>query len=347
MLLKCLKCGGKKKKLGGKPKMQEAGFVDPIDPKLTMGLHNYMQRRKAGLPTNPFKSTGNEGTASNPMTPWEWNHTAPPPRQSANVDPYFLMQGATNGLAWLSGMVERNRQNQYYYNQMASFGQINPMPATDYQPNPYQLYAQMGGKINSKNINSMRKSLMYKPKKQAGGQVGYFDERKVINRMDNSTGILNLPSNNDAHYLGPSTFAYKRGGKISRKTHQMMAKQMKTSRPAPKATGTLNGATMGTPMSSPMGTQPPSPKGGWQQSSWKKGGTVRGKLLAGKLSPKVKSSQTDVDNDGDNFKKGGKWIQGAIKHPGRCTPISRPGCTGHARALALLFKRKHGFHKGK
>lgn len=40
----------------------------------------------------------------------------------------------------------------------------------------------------------------------------------------------------------------------------------------------------------------------------------------------------------------GKWIQGAIKHPGRCTPITKPGCTGAAKALAERFK--HGdIHK--
>ncbi len=36
--------------------------------------------------------------------------------------------------------------------------------------------------------------------------------------------------------------------------------------------------------------------------------------------------------------KPGRWIQGAIKHPGRCTPMSKPGCTGAARALAKRFK---------
>ncbi len=33
------------------------------------------------------------------------------------------------------------------------------------------------------------------------------------------------------------------------------------------------------------------------------------------------------------------WIKGAIKHPGRCTPMSKPGCKGAARALAIRFKR--------
>jgi len=38
------------------------------------------------------------------------------------------------------------------------------------------------------------------------------------------------------------------------------------------------------------------------------------------------------------YQEGDKWIQKAVKHPGRCTPMSKPGCTGHARALAKRFK---------
>ena len=47
------------------------------------------------------------------------------------------------------------------------------------------------------------------------------------------------------------------------------------------------------------------------------------------------------------FKKGGngKWIQKAtasIKRrgtEGKCTPITKPGCTGRAKALAKTFKK--------
>lgn len=55
----------------------------------------------------------------------------------------------------------------------------------------------------------------------------------------------------------------------------------------------------------------------------------------------------DVFYGNPDMKKGGHWIQGAVnpKHRGFCTPLSNPKCTGHRRALALLFKRKHGFHK--
>lgn len=45
--------------------------------------------------------------------------------------------------------------------------------------------------------------------------------------------------------------------------------------------------------------------------------------------------------------KKGNWIQHAVnpKHKGYCTPMSKPTCTGHRRAFALMMKKKHGFHK--
>ena len=44
-------------------------------------------------------------------------------------------------------------------------------------------------------------------------------------------------------------------------------------------------------------------------------------------------------------KKDKNWIQKAEKSiekrgtEGKCTPISKPGCTGRAKALALTFKK--------
>lgn len=61
-----------------------------------------------------------------------------------------------------------------------------------------------------------------------------------------------------------------------------------------------------------------------------------------------------------NMKKGGtvkakdgKWIQKAtasIKKrgtEGKCTPITKPGCTGRAKALAKTFKKMAKARKGK
>jgi hypothetical protein len=91
---------------------------------------------------------------------------------------------------------------------------------------------------------------------------------------------------------------------------------------------------------------------------YKKGGTVKKKdkhtlkYRAGKKGEKVGPLQT-IDLVGKaqggrvGAKKGGdgKWIQkvnASIKRrgtKGKCTPITKPGCTGRAKALAKTFKK--------
>lgn len=56
------------------------------------------------------------------------------------------MRRASAGLSWLSGIKERNRQNQYLQNQLSTLGQLDALPAE--QPNPYNLYAKYGGKLS-------------------------------------------------------------------------------------------------------------------------------------------------------------------------------------------------------
>lgn len=66
------------------------------------------------------------------------------------------------------------------------------------------------------------------------------------------------------------------------------------------------------------------------------------------VDQEIKEDWKDTIYDNKDYKKGGShWIQGAINpaHKGYCTPLSNPHCHGARRRLALLFKRKHGFHK--
>ena len=57
--------------------------------------------------------------------------------------------------------------------------------------------------------------------------------------------------------------------------------------------------------------------------------------------------------DGGAVAKDGKWMQkvsASIKRrgtEGKCTPITKPGCTGKAKALAKTFKRISAKRKGK
>lgn len=57
------------------------------------------------------------------------------------------MRGASAGLSWLSGIKERNRQNQYLQQQLSTLGQNVARPAE--QPNAYNLYAKYGGKLRN------------------------------------------------------------------------------------------------------------------------------------------------------------------------------------------------------
>lgn len=58
------------------------------------------------------------------------------------------LRTGTVGLGLLSGAVARNQQNKYDYTQQTALGQINPMQASDFQPTPYNLYAEHGGAMN-------------------------------------------------------------------------------------------------------------------------------------------------------------------------------------------------------
>ena len=76
------------------------------------------------------------------------------PKQKSN--PYQTLQNIgidmrafRTGLGEIAGRVERGRQNKYDYQQQTALGQMNPMPITDFQPNPYNLYMQQGGNLKT------------------------------------------------------------------------------------------------------------------------------------------------------------------------------------------------------
>ena len=77
------------------------------------------------------------GTGVNPQNPAA--------KEKKYIDPYFSLRGATTGLSWLAGVVARNRQNQYARDEFSTLGQIGAKNVNDFQPNRYNLYAQLGG----------------------------------------------------------------------------------------------------------------------------------------------------------------------------------------------------------
>ncbi len=95
--------------------------------------------------------------------PKDWNGTAMEwynfmntnqPQKKNNKTPQNTLQnigitlrGLRTVLGEIAGRVERGRQNQYDWQQQTALGQMNPMPTTDFQPNPYSLYAKYGGSL--------------------------------------------------------------------------------------------------------------------------------------------------------------------------------------------------------
>lgn len=101
----------------------------------------YNLPRERGVPmdySSPNMQTMQPIQDYNPFTP-------KPPKDK--IDPYFALKGFTTGSEWLSGIVDRGRQNNYMQNQFSTLGQHQGMPVQDFQPNPFSLYAKYGGNI--------------------------------------------------------------------------------------------------------------------------------------------------------------------------------------------------------
>lgn len=167
----CMNCGGnlKKMQLGGCH--DSLGNNIPCQGEMTNASDNGQWNRVA---TNPMQIPQQQTDVPRVerITPGTVNESQAQPNGSKSVDPLFSFLGATNGLSWLSGVVDRKRQDNYMNSQFAQFNQMNPMPADDYQPNPFSLYSKYGGKIRYQSGGSIVDYLASK------GANSSFDARK-------------------------------------------------------------------------------------------------------------------------------------------------------------------------
>ena len=94
-----------------------------------------------------------------------------------------ILSAATTALRDISGYIERGRQNQFDMQEQTALGMMNPMPTTDYQPNPYSLYAKYGGSLKKYQKGGPKPTL---------DSTSYYT-RKMLSDMDmsnRSTGEL-------------------------------------------------------------------------------------------------------------------------------------------------------------
>jgi len=124
----------------------------------------------------------------------------------------------------------------------------------------------------------------------------------------------------------PHLSVYKKGGDVEkRRKFGSKAPHKPSPKPSPHAT--------------PRDPHKPTPKGGRRSPQPKSPEPKR-------LKPKVEEDWA-AEGGRIGFKKGGdsRWIQKATKSikkrgtEGKCTPITKPGCTGRAKALAKTFKK--------
>jgi len=103
----------------------------------------------------------------NPATPKNW-------RQNLGLG----IMGLTALGSEISGRVARARQNQYDYDQQTALGMMNPMPTTDYQPNPYSLYSKYGGKLKMKKYGGLQHVDYFGPPFSNGATYKFSDAEK-------------------------------------------------------------------------------------------------------------------------------------------------------------------------
>lgn len=182
---KCMKCGGKPKmQLAGAPQplIKEEDVVGPPPINEPVNQPVYKDRIDEGIAKGIISGKkdedGNEGNARDQYNAiYEKKDKEPQPK----LDPYWLFRGFRNGMSWLSGMVERGRQNRYDWMQQTALGQMNPMPTDDFQPNPYNLYMQKGG--NLKTI--IKEYNKYTNKAQMDMGDGMVDDQGLMKKGGN------------------------------------------------------------------------------------------------------------------------------------------------------------------
>lgn len=151
---------------GGRLRMQGAGTVPRID------MSQYMQAPldqplpgEVPIPAQQRKWEDkvqegiDKGLIDSPagfQNAQQWYDYARQPSTRQAPNPFDKLQriglgmrALRTGLGFVGNAIERGRQNQYDYRQQTALGQMNPIQSSDFQPNPYNLYAQYGGNLNS------------------------------------------------------------------------------------------------------------------------------------------------------------------------------------------------------
>lgn len=246
------------------------------------------------------------------------------------VDPFQVglgLKGVEAGLSWLSGVIDRRRQNRYKQNQYSTLGQNDAIPASNFQPNPYNLYAKLGGNLKRYMFTNKAENKNFPVdagKMQQGGNISQ-GRRNWVNKMRQEEAAK-IPIGPATDYGQSLDGRFPIGAATNYGTVDPLHPQFSV--PMTKRMKFKNVNFFGAP-------QPPlfDPMNS----------------LTSMIGTQNEDFMSVLQRMRPEFKRGGNWIQSAVnpEHKGYCTPLSKSTCTGHRRALALTFKKHHGFHKKK
>lgn len=209
---------------GDTPCYDKIGNEIPCPGKEMKNTSDNGQWTKINQPTPPMNSpqanpsdlTHESGTRN------QFEVVSPQHNKKDKIDPLFGLLGATTGLEWLSGAAERKRQNQYMYNQFDQLNQTNPMPATDFQPNPYSLYSKYGGKV-IKQLGGL--PMLPIARKMKNVNFNYFGapQQQLSDPMNSLTSMIGMPPSQEGadfnaivQAMKANQYQMKKGGWIQK-----------------------------------------------------------------------------------------------------------------------------------
>lgn len=208
---------------GGKIIRQTGGVTPPIpNVDLSMFMPNPVDQSLSTPYSNPqYTDSVQEGIAKGIISvPENWIGNPvdyEDPQTRNNMVPQntlqnlgITLQGLRTGLGEIAGRVERGRQNQYDYQQQTALGQMNPMPSTDYQPNPYSLYAKYGGSLKKHmKYGGLQHVNYFGPPFSNGAKMNMGDNEKydkvVVTRKI-------VPEMFNLYRTGKKSLIYQKGG---------------------------------------------------------------------------------------------------------------------------------------
>lgn len=179
----CKSCGGKMQRAGLFYEQQQREDDSQVDlsPTPMMELPIIPEDNTQQAFTDRFSNFSPEtyltAIKRQPATPKNW-------KQNLGIG----MMGLRTLLGEIAGRVERGRQNQYDYTQQTALGQMNPMPVSNFQPNPYSLYAKYGGKLKDYKYGGLQHHKYFGPPFSNGAKMDMtdgqrFDRTLVMRRI--------------------------------------------------------------------------------------------------------------------------------------------------------------------